>query len=146
MTLSYAEDRAVIEWFNSKVAGTPVIAEASINPYRCGGSRISIHTGLPVVIGWVRHQQQQRYQDHLVQRRDDLRTLYMTEDPEEKEQIIDKYRIEYIVVGDLERHYLTNDGCVATENEGGIEAFSPLVGSELEVAFTAGDTLVYRVL
>lgn len=145
VTLSYAEDRAVIEWFNAEVAGTPVIAEASINPYRCGGSRISIHTGLPAVIGWVRHQQQQRYQDHLTERRDDLRTLYTIGDPEEKLRIIEEYRIGYIIVGDLERHYLTND-CLATENEGGIDAFSPLVGSELEVAFTAGATVVYRVL
>ncbi|HEV2067859.1 MAG TPA: DUF2298 domain-containing protein [Thermomicrobiales bacterium] len=143
VTLSYDEDRVVIEWFNEEVAGTPVIAEASINPYRCGGSRISIHTGLPVVIGWVRHQEQQRYRDSLGQRRDDLRTLYTTEDPREKQRIIDRYRIEYIVVGDMERHYPTN-GCLATDNEGGIAAFSPLVGSDLEVAFTAGDTVVYR--
>jgi YYY domain-containing protein len=145
VTLTYAEDRAVIDWFNAEVPGTPVIAEASIDPYRCGGSRISIHTGLPVVIGWVRHEMQQRYQTHLVERREDLRTLYMTEDPEEKQRIIDRYRIEYIVVGDLEQHYPTND-CRATENGGGIEAFLPLVGSELEVAFTAGETVVYHVI
>lgn len=144
VTLSYDEDRAVIEWFNEEVAGTPVIAEASINPYRCGGSRISIHTGLPVVIGWVRHQEQQRYRDTLDERRDDLRTLYTAEDPEQKQRIIDTYRIEYIVVGDMERHYPTN-GCLATDNEGGIAAFAPLVGSGLEVAFTAGETVVYRV-
>lgn len=143
--LSYAEDRAVIEWFNSEVDGTPVLAEASINPYRCGGSRISIHTGLPVIIGWVRHQEQQRYKDHLYERQDDLRTLYMSEDPAEKQRIIDKYRIEYIVVGDLERHYPTNE-CLATENAGGVEAFLPLVGSRLEVAFTAGESVVYRVI
>ncbi len=145
VTLSYAEDRAVIDWLNTEVPGTPVIAEASINPYRCGGSRISIHTGLPVPIGWLRHQMQQRYQDHLVERREDLRTLYTSEEAGEKQRIIDKYRIEYIVVGGLERHYLTNE-CLATENSAGIEAFAPLVGSELEVAFTAGQTVVYRVL
>jgi uncharacterized membrane protein len=60
----YADDRAVIEWFNEHVAGTPVIAEASFGEYRCAGSRISIHTGLPDVIGWQYHDSQQRRGGH----------------------------------------------------------------------------------
>ena len=144
VALSYDEDRAVIEWFNSEVSGTPVIAEASLGAYMCSGSRISIHTGLPVVVGWTWHETQQRGATDLYQRRADLETLYTSEDPEEKLRIIEKYRIEYIVVGDLERSYPGPD-CTVTDNEAGIAAFRPLVGSKLEVAFQAGDTVVYRV-
>ena len=143
--LSFDEDRAVIDWFNREVPGTPVIAEASIDAYRCGGSRISIGTGLPAVLGWFRHEQQQRYQTHLNQRRDDLRALYTSPDANLKRRIIDKYRIEYIVVGDLERNYLTNK-CAATDASEGIDVLSAMTGEDLEVAFRVGETIVYRVI
>ena len=58
-------DLAAIEWLLANVRGTPVIAEASIGPYRCNGSRIANATGLPTIIGWERHEQQQRYPDTL---------------------------------------------------------------------------------
>ena len=144
IVLGYDEDRTVIEWFNSEVPGTPVIAEASLGAYMCSGSRISIHTGLPVVVGWTWHETQQRGWTDLAQRQADLETLYTSEDPEEKRRIIEKYRIEYIVVGDLERSYPSPD-CTVTDNEAGIAAFGSLVGTDLEVAFQAGDTVVYRV-
>ncbi len=61
--IGFAGDAAAIDWLLANVEGTPVIAEASIGPYRCNGSRISAATGLPTIIGWERHQQQQRYPD-----------------------------------------------------------------------------------
>jgi len=143
--LRFDDDRAVIDWFNDEVAGTPVIAEASISQYLCGGSRISIGTGLPVVLGWYRHEQQQRYQTFLDQRRKDLRTLYTSADLDRKRDIIARYRIAYIVVGDLERDYVSND-CVATDASAGVAALGAMVGEELEVAFTSGETVVYRVI
>ena len=142
---SYDEDRDVIEWFNSEVGGSPVIAEASIAQYACAGTRISNHTGLPVVVGWTWHESQQRGWTDLVQRQDDLRTLYTSDDPNEKLAILDRYRIEYIVIGNLERNYPTNK-CHSTDNDAGVAAFEPLVGANLEVAFTSGDTIVYRVI
>jgi YYY domain-containing protein len=142
---SYDEDRDIIEWFNANVGGSPVIAEASINQYACAGSRISVHTGLPVVVGWTWHESQQRDWVDLYQRREYLRTLYTSTDPREKVAILDRYRVEYIVVGDLERHYPT-DKCASTDNSEGIATFESMVGSDLEVAFTSGDSIVYRVL
>ena len=142
--LRFDEDRAVIDWFNDQVPGTPVIAEASISQYLCGGSRISIGTGLPVVLGWHRHEQQQRFPTFLDQRRSDLRTLYTSGDTDRKRSIIARYGIAYIVVGDLERNYLTND-CTATDASSGIAALSDMVGEDLEIAFQVGETIVYRV-
>jgi YYY domain-containing protein len=146
--VGYADDLAAIDWFNEHVDGTPVIAEASFGTYRCNGSRFSIATGLPAVIGWQRHEQQQRYLDDLSPREQDLRDLYTTIDVEQKRTIIDRYDIQYIVVGQTERNYpmISGNDCIDTEPEPGIEALESMVGSTVEVAFTHGTTTVYRVI
>lgn len=154
--LSFEEDRDVIDWFNSEVSGTPVIAEASFGPYRCNSSRISIGTGLPSVLGWQRHEEQQRYKQVLPQRDADLRALYGTDDVNAKLAIIDRYDIQYIVVGQLERNYPVLDGndCTPMDEtpayqqydlETGIATLERMEGSTLEQVFSSGDTVVYRV-
>jgi uncharacterized membrane protein len=145
--IRFAEDRAVIDWFNREVPGSPVVAEASIGPYRCNGSRISIGTGLPTIIGWERHLEQQRPGDDLAGRVEDVGRLYRSADPREKERILRRYDVDYVVVGELERRYpVADETCQATGSAAGVEAFEPMVGSTLEVAFAAGATRVYRVL
>jgi uncharacterized membrane protein len=129
------------------VSGTPVIAEASIGPYRCNGSRISSATGLPTIIGWERHQQQQRYPETLPQRVADVRTLYTSADTEVKTSILRRYNVEYVVVGDLERLYpIANNECTPSGSEAGIAAFEAMLGTTLEVAHATGRTTIYRVL
>ena len=124
-----------------------MIAEASIGPYRCNGSRISIATGLPTIIGWERHEQQQRYPDTLGERGEDVRRLYLSPDPAEKEAILRKYGVAYVVVGDLERVYpISDNSCAATGSAAGIAAFDQMVGTTLDVAFAADGTTIYRVL
>lgn len=145
--LTYEDDLAAINWLNAKVPGTPVIAEAAFGPYRCNGSRYSIATGLPAVIGWQRHEQQQRYLDDLGVREAALRELYTTPSMDVKREIIERYGIEYIVVGETERHYLTVNGnsCIDTGSPEGIAALESMAGRFLEVAFQQGTTTVYRV-
>ncbi|MBA3450974.1 MAG: glycosyltransferase family 39 protein, partial [Chloroflexia bacterium] len=101
--IGYAGDAPAIDWFFMNVTSSPVIAEASIGPYRCNGSRIASATGLPTIIGWERHEQQQRYADSLPERVADVRTLYTSGDPVEKTTILRRYNVEYVVVGDVER-------------------------------------------
>lgn len=146
--VGYKDDRAAIDWMNDNIAGTPVIAEASFGTYRCNGSRFSIATGLPDVIGWKRHEEQQRYLDDLAQRENDLRQLYATPNVAQKQALIQRYGIAYIVVGQTERKYPVIDGndCVPQGSEEGIAALEGMVGTTLEVAFTSGTTTVYRVI
>lgn len=145
--IRYDGDRAAIKWLNENVHGSPVVAEASIGPYRCNGSRISSATGLPTIIGWERHEQQQRYPDTLPARVDDVRTLYTSPDVAEKTSILRRYNVEYVVVGDLERLYPEGDNdCTPTGSAAGINAFADMVGTVLEVAFQSTGTTIYRVL
>jgi uncharacterized membrane protein len=145
--IRYAGDADAIAWFFANVSGSPVIAEASIGPYRCNGSRISAATGLPTIIGWERHEQQQRYPDTLPARVADVRTLYTSPDVDEKASILRRYNVEYVVVGDLERVYpVANNECSPSGSQAGIEAFDAMVGTTLEVAHASRGTTIYRVL
>jgi uncharacterized membrane protein len=142
--IAFADDLKAIDWFNEHVEGSPVIAEAAIGPYRGDGSRFSIATGLPDVIGWDHHESQQRYPDGIAERMLDVRTLYDSADIDEKREILLKYNVRYVIVGDVERD--TNYSGQLYASPDGIAAFNKMVGSTLEVAFKSGSTTVYRVI
>jgi uncharacterized membrane protein len=144
--VAFAEDLDVIEWFNATVRGTPVIAEASIGPYRGNGSRISIATGLPTVVGWARHQQQQRNPQAVAERMADLRRLFNATDQAEKQSVLDRYGVEYVVVGDVERLSIDPGTGQAFASEEGLAALASMVGEGLEIAFQSGSTIVYMVV
>lgn len=144
--LSYDEDRDVIDWFNTEVPGTPVIAEASLSQYTCGTARISTYTGLPSVIGWPWHEVQQRDWIDIYERQDQVRLMFTSTDPLVKQSVLSRYMVDYVVVGDLERFYPAAN-CEATDNAAGIATFEEMVASgNLEVAFESGETRVYRVI
>lgn len=140
-------DLGAIRWFQENVDGTPVLAEASIGPYRGDGSRFSIALGLPTVLGWARHEQQQRYYPEIAQRDADVRELYDTVDVSRKQQIIDTYEIDYIIVGDVERKsaWPANPAQLYASPEG-LAALEQMAGTDLEVAFEQDGTVVYRVI
>lgn len=143
-TIAFADDLKAINWFNDNVAGSPVIAEASIGAYRGNGSRFSIATGLPDVIGWDHHETQQRYPDGIAERMQDVRTLYDSADINAKRDILLKYNVRYVIVGDIERD--ANYGGSLYASAEGIAAFKQMIGATLQVAFTSGTTTVYRVI
>lgn len=146
-TIAFAGDAAAIAWLQDNVQGTPVIAEASIGPYRCNGTRIANATGLPTIIGWERHQQQQRYPEELPERVADVRTLYTSPDVSLKESILRKYNVGFVVVGELERFYpIANNECTPTGSAAGIAAFDAMIGSSLERVFASDGTTIFRVL
>jgi uncharacterized membrane protein len=72
-------DYDAIQWLRQEVEGSPVIAEANTPNYRWG-SRFSIYTGLPTVVGWVWHQEQQRGEFGVMvqQRERELEEFYST--------------------------------------------------------------------
>jgi uncharacterized membrane protein len=95
-------DYAAIQWINQNLTDG-VLAEAVGGSYS-NFARISVHTGIPTVIGWPWHEVQWRGDALLLgSREEDIRRLFQTREWTEAQGIIDRYGITYVYVGDLER-------------------------------------------
>ena len=94
------DEAAAMLWLRSAPDG--VVAEAIGNAYS-NYARISIYTGLPTVLGWGNHEGQWRDQALQGSRTDDIQALYISSDWVTTQEIIKRYNIRYIFVGDLER-------------------------------------------
>lgn len=139
-------DYETIIWLQDNVQGTPTIMEGRtrLEDYYWGG-RISIHTGLPSLVGWGNHQRQQRTLPSLAylvwQRIANVNAFYTTPNITDAWRILMHYEVEYVVVASLER---VNYG-----GSGGLDKFDRMVAEGLlEPVYTndAGLTLIYRVL
>lgn len=112
-----AEDYQAIHWLQQNVEGSPVIVEANIPEYRWG-TRFTIHTGLPNVLGWNWHQRQQRVlagADEVANRAVEITNFYTTQSVEEARAFIESYDVAYIMVGSLEQiYYGSVEPCFAT--------------------------------
>ena len=109
ITLKY--DLLAIEWLNLNLKGSPIISEANTPLYRWG-SRVSVYTGLPTIIGWDWHQTQQRnkYKEQIKIRKNDLNLIYSTPDLKISLDLLKKYHAQYIYVGKLEKLYYPQEG------------------------------------
>lgn len=145
--IAFRDDLAAIRWLNETVAGTPVIAEASVGAWRGNGSRFANATGLPTILGWDHHQAQQRPVADVAPRVAEVRALYHGRDEAEKLAILRRYRVEYLIVGAIERgwHLSPAPGDAWASPEG-LAVLEGLAGRYLEPVFRSGDTVIYRVL
>jgi uncharacterized membrane protein len=82
--------------------GPGVVAEAVGGQYS-EYARIATYTGMPTVLGWPGHEGQWRDQTLQGSREQDIETLYTSNDWATAQEIIDRYNIRYIIVGNLER-------------------------------------------
>jgi YYY domain-containing protein len=132
------DDHEAIAWLRQTVVGSPVVLEASVPPYRWG-SRVSVYTGLPTVIGWDWHQRQQRsvLRDDSVGRRiADVQQIYTTLDLDEARALLDRYQVEYVYVGPVERMYYRGPG---------LAKFESATGYGLTEVFHNDAVSIYRV-
>lgn len=148
--LEFDDDLEAINWMNENISGSPVIAEAAFGTYRCFGSRYSMTTGLPAVIGWTYHESQQRDDTDLVLRESEMRSFYTNGEATaaDKRAFLDQYDVEYVVVGQMERQYPSIDGgnCIDTGNEEAIATIESMEGTDLEIVFQNESTTIYRVI
>jgi uncharacterized membrane protein len=115
-------DRDAMHWLQENLEGTPVILEGFRDAGYRWGSRYSINTGLPTVVGWDWHQKQQRNAvgHHVVSERvDDVRTMYNTTDEQMALDLLSEYGVEYVIVGQMERAFY---------DPAGLEKFDRMAG------------------
>ena len=122
-------DYHAIQWMQDHVEGSPVIVEAQLPEYRWG-SRYSIYTGLPTVLGWNFHQRQQRAaaeSTDIFARVQDIWNFYLTPSTNDALTFLARYDVQYVVVGELERlYYGSFDGCAPVN--GGVQVVCDLAG------------------
>ncbi len=132
-----AADFEGIDWLRQNVEGSPVVLEANTPTYRWGG-RVSIYTGMPSIVGWEWHQEQQRwgYREEVDRRIQDVSVIYETQDPARAISLLAKYNVRYVYLGQLERLYYPG---------GGLEKFGLEMADYLEPVFTSEGVTIYRV-
>lgn len=105
---TFPDNFAVINWLNLNVSGQPHILEAVGDSYT-KYNQISSATGLPTVEGWLVHEWLWRGGfDGPGSRSTDVTTIYETLDSQIALELLHKYNVKYIVVGDQEREKYKN--------------------------------------
>ncbi len=127
-----------IRWLRDNIQGSPIVLEANTPTYRWGG-RVSIYTGLPSVVGWQWHQEQQRwdYRQMVAPRIRDVELIYSTQDISVARDLLAQYGVEYIYVGQLERSYYSEEG---------IAKFEAGLSPYLSKVFQSDQVSIYQVL
>ena len=117
--ISLEGDYHAIRWMQDHVEGSPVIMEGLGRREYLWANRVSVHTGLPAVVGWRWHQVQQRagVGGNLVEwRRADVNACYSTANLDEAQAILERYGVRYVYVGPYERAYYPRMGIAKFDN------------------------------
>ena len=135
--IDLSADYEGIRWLQDNVEGSPVILEGLTPNYRWGG-RISVYTGLPTIVGWRWHQEQQRwgYRWAIAERARDVDRIYSTPDAGEALDLMRKYGVEYVYVGELERLYYPAQG---------LAKFDADMANALEQVYSTDQVSIYRL-
>jgi YYY domain-containing protein len=130
---AYGDDLAAIRWLRANVEDAPVLLEATGGSYTYAG-RVSVHTGLPTLLGWGVHELQWRgnYEEP-ARREPDIEFLYTSTDRAHTSALLDEYGITYVYVGGVERgtYRIT-------------EAVLDKFASLMDVVYEQGDVTIYR--
>ena len=95
------DDYLAMQWLRERDTG--IIAEAVGGSYT-DFARISTRTGFPTVLGWPGHESQWRGgATEMGSRAEEIARLYETDFGDEAVLIVEKYKIRYIYLGNLER-------------------------------------------
>jgi uncharacterized membrane protein len=138
------EEMEAIQWLKMAQAG--IVAEA-VSPtggsyqWPPGYARVATLTGKPGVLGWVGHESQWRGGGALIgSRQMDLQTLYCSRDIDQTQEILNRYNIRYVFLGELERttYRANSEVCPTGLNE-------PKLTQMLNLVFQNGQTSIYEV-
>jgi YYY domain-containing protein len=138
VTLDLSEDYNAIRWMQANVQGSPVIVEAKQGEYHWG-TRFTIYTGLPGVVGWNWHQRQQRAvtpPEWVTDRIDEINAFYSSSDRAYVRDFLARYGVKYIIVGQLEE---------ALYPPGALLKFTDWEGDLWHAVYKQGRTTIYEV-
>ncbi len=138
-TFDLSQDYDAIKWMQNNVLGSPVIVEGNTVEYKWG-TRFTVYTGLPGVVGWNWHQRQQRgfLDDTVVWARiNEIPAFYTATDINSTLSFLKKYNVKYIIVGQLEEAYYPGDG---------LTKFTKYNGVHWKQVFQEKNTAIYEVL
>jgi len=128
-----SDEYNLVSWIRRNISGTAHLLEAQGDSYR-EFSRITMYTGLPILLGWEYHTKQRGTSDiDIEKRKNAVTTIYSSDSADQAEQILNQYNIDLIVVGKVERQ---------TYPPNGIKKFieNPHL---FPVLFKSGDTLLF---
>lgn len=104
----YLGEYEALLWFRENVKGQPVILEAPGDSYT-DYNVVSSYSGLPTVSGWFVHEWLWRGDSSFPQNRvTDITQIYTSSDVEIAGNLLDKYKVEYVIVGTFEREKYPN--------------------------------------
>lgn len=111
LNMSDKGEYRAISWIRREISGTPVILEAPGRDSYSTDSRVSAFTGLPTLIGWRWHEVMWgRGWDEIGPRIKDADTIYRTYDVPLAIDLLDRYNVSYIYIGDSEHERYDESG------------------------------------
>jgi YYY domain-containing protein len=138
--MDLSQDYRAIRWMQENIQASPVIVEGNQRNLYRWGSRFSIYTGLPGVVGWEWHQQQQRALlpgTWVSNRIDEIDDFYRTTDFQRAMDFLNKYNVKYIVVGQQERGLYPGPG---------LDKFPAANSLFWKEVYHDGPTVIYEVI
>jgi YYY domain-containing protein len=140
VAFSLAPDYAMLRWLQDNIKGTPVVVEGLSWREYLWGNRVSVYTGLPTVVGWNWHQRQQRpvFADEVWKRHSDVPLIYSVANIDWAMALLERYHVDLIVVGELERAYYPAVG---------LDKFRRMAAMGLlRVIYERDNTVIYEVV
>ena len=132
-------DAAAIRWLEHEVRDSPVVLEATGDPYTYYG-RVSSNTGLPTVLGWGNHEGVWRGGDPRIRERlHDVALVYGESDLDVVRRLLARYGIRYVFVGELERERYSAAGL--DKFAAHPELFEPVYRSGTTAVFAVRETI-----
>jgi YYY domain-containing protein len=147
---NFSADYQVAEWIEANIkplmGKIPVILETWGGSYHQEFARIATNTGYPTVLGWDFHEVQwrgsgdkavirgQNPDDTVVHRQNDIDAIYTSPDLQLTKNLLKKYFVDYVYVGDSERQKYSASEAV-------LNKFNQL-GS---VVFQVGNSVLYKI-
>ena len=135
--IDLAHDYEGIQWLRHNVGAHRRSSKARTPLYRWG-SRFSIYTGLPAVLGWDWHQMQQRgsLATWSASAPQEVDEFYGQPARAEAQTFLRKYDVSYVILGRVEQLYYP---------AAGLRKFESGLGGVLEVAYQNDELTIYRV-